>query len=150
MTDTVLITCASSGIGRATAELLAERGWNVAATMRASESGAALARHDNVLVARLDVTEPASIESALVEVIAAFGRIDVVVNNGANPSKRAPTSASAPADRPMSAARPGSRRCSQCRRPVRWNPRHGHRDGFLTRWRTLPGVYCPVSLGEGS
>lgn len=81
MTRTVLITGASSGIGKATAELFAVRGWNVAATMRSPEAGADLARLDNVLVARLDVTEPASAESALAEAIAAFGRIDVVVNN---------------------------------------------------------------------
>jgi NAD(P)-dependent dehydrogenase (short-subunit alcohol dehydrogenase family) len=34
MNETVLITGASSGYGKATAELFLERGWNVVATMR--------------------------------------------------------------------------------------------------------------------
>ncbi len=75
---TVLITGASTGIGKATAELFFARGWNVVATMRTPDS----AREDGRwLAARLDVTDPASIEAALKAAIARFGRLDVVVNN---------------------------------------------------------------------
>ncbi|MGO4124198.1 SDR family oxidoreductase [Inquilinus sp. YAF38] len=81
MTRTVLITGCSSGFGEATARLFASRGWNVVATMRRPEAGAGLAALDNVLVARLDVQDPASIDAALAEAIARFGRIDVLVNN---------------------------------------------------------------------
>ncbi|MGL4963648.1 MAG: SDR family oxidoreductase [Inquilinus sp.] len=82
MTRTVLITGCSTGFGEATARLFASRGWNVVATMRRPETGAALAAlGDNVLVTRLDVQDPASIDAAVAQAIARFGRIDVLVNN---------------------------------------------------------------------
>ncbi|HEX7111214.1 MAG TPA: SDR family oxidoreductase [Mizugakiibacter sp.] len=81
MTRTVLITGASTGFGRASAELFAERGWNVVATMRAPSAGAALAGRDNVLVTRLDVQDRASIAQAVAAGLARFGGIDVLVNN---------------------------------------------------------------------
>jgi NAD(P)-dependent dehydrogenase (short-subunit alcohol dehydrogenase family) len=81
MTRTVLITGCSTGFGEATARLFADRGWNVIATMRRPEAGAALAKLGNVLVTRLDVQDRASIDAALAEGIARFGRIDVLVNN---------------------------------------------------------------------
>ncbi len=79
MSNTVLITGASSGIGRATAELFAERGWNVAATMRRPEEADWLA--EPAVALRLDVTDLDSIRAALAAAAARFGSIDVVVNN---------------------------------------------------------------------
>lgn len=79
---TVLITGASSGIGRAAVELFAAKGWNVAATMRSREScelGGALG--GRIKKIRLDVTDAGSIEAGVAEAMAAFGRIDVLVNN---------------------------------------------------------------------
>jgi NAD(P)-dependent dehydrogenase (short-subunit alcohol dehydrogenase family) len=81
MTRTVLITGCSTGFGEATSRLFSSRGWNVVATMRRPEAGAGLAALDNVLVARLDVQDPASIDAAVAGAIARFGRIDVLVNN---------------------------------------------------------------------
>lgn len=82
MNRTVLITGCSTGFGEATARLFASRGWNVVATMRRPEACASLAAlGDNVLVTRLDVQDPASIDAAVAEGIARFGRIDVLVNN---------------------------------------------------------------------
>jgi NAD(P)-dependent dehydrogenase (short-subunit alcohol dehydrogenase family) len=81
MRRTVLITGCSTGFGLATARLFAARGWNVVATMRHPEAGAALAGLDNVLVTRLDVQDLSSIEAAVAEGIARVGRIDVLVNN---------------------------------------------------------------------
>jgi NAD(P)-dependent dehydrogenase (short-subunit alcohol dehydrogenase family) len=86
---TVFITGASIGIGRATAELFQSKGWNVVATMRNPEAGAAvsgnsnpaLAELENVLVTKLDVNDQASIDSAIAAAIARFGSIDVLVNN---------------------------------------------------------------------
>lgn len=81
MAETILITGASSGIGRATALLFAGRGWNVVATMRDPSAAAELSSHDNVLVAPLDVTDGASIAGAVDVAFARFGHIDVLVNN---------------------------------------------------------------------
>jgi NAD(P)-dependent dehydrogenase (short-subunit alcohol dehydrogenase family) len=81
MPDTILITGASTGIGRATAQLFAGRGWNVAATMRSPDSAGDWARRDNILCLPLDVTQPASIRKAIADALARFGSIDAVVNN---------------------------------------------------------------------
>lgn len=80
MSKTILITGASSGIGKATAAYFAQRGWNVVATMRKPQDGAELAA-DNVLVTRLDVLDHASIQSAIAAAHERFGGIDVLLNN---------------------------------------------------------------------
>ncbi len=79
MTRTILITGASSGIGYATARHFAEQGWNVVATMRKPDSDLGSAK--NVLLARLDVQDRASIGAAIEAGIAHFGRINALVNN---------------------------------------------------------------------
>lgn len=81
MNNTILITGASSGIGKATAKLFQVKGWNVIATMRKPEGETELKALDNVLVTALDVLDPASIDNAIAEGIQKFGKIDVVVNN---------------------------------------------------------------------
>ena len=81
MARTVLITGASTGIGRATAQRFQADGWNVVATMRSPSDGAELAALPRVLVTRLDVTEPDSIATAVAGATSSFGGIDVLVNN---------------------------------------------------------------------
>ena len=81
MSKTLLITGASSGIGKATAKLFHENGWNVVATMRSPEKEEELSRLPNLLVTRLDVTDSASIASAVQSALDRFGRIDALVNN---------------------------------------------------------------------
>jgi len=76
----VLITGCSSGIGRATAERLAGRGWTVYATARRPESIADLEAKGCKLLA-LDVTEEQSMRSAVAAVEEAEGAVGVVVNN---------------------------------------------------------------------
>lgn len=78
---TILITGASSGIGKATALKFQREGWNVIATMRSPENEKDLNQLDNVLVTKLDVLELSTIKSALQEGINKFGKIDVVLNN---------------------------------------------------------------------
>ncbi len=81
MKKTILITGASSGIGKATAILFQEKGWNVIATMRTPKSGTKLSERENVLVQPLDVTDSDSIQSAVTAGLEHFGRIDALINN---------------------------------------------------------------------
>jgi len=80
MNKTVLITGSSSGIGKATVELFAEKGWNVVATMR-DTSKRPFSQLKNVVAVKLDVTDDKSIQAAFSDTIKRFGSIDVVVNN---------------------------------------------------------------------
>ena len=81
MAKTVLITGASSGIGKATAQYFQAKGWNVVATMRTPEKETELTALENVLVTRLDVLDLESIDNAVAASIEKFGKIDVLVNN---------------------------------------------------------------------
>ena len=78
---TVLITGCSSGIGKLTAQTFHANGWNVIATMRSPETETELTQLDDVLVTRLDVTEPESARQAVDEGLSRFGAIHVLVNN---------------------------------------------------------------------
>jgi NAD(P)-dependent dehydrogenase (short-subunit alcohol dehydrogenase family) len=81
MRKTILITGASSGLGKETAKLFQREGWNVIATMRKPEGETELNLLENVLVTRLDVLDLDSIETAVSTGIERFGRIDVLLNN---------------------------------------------------------------------
>jgi NAD(P)-dependent dehydrogenase (short-subunit alcohol dehydrogenase family) len=84
MTDkakTVVITGASSGIGKATAQWFAGKGWNVIATMRKPAAEKDLIETANLKLVRLDVQDSASVKAAVETALAAFGTIDVWVNN---------------------------------------------------------------------
>ncbi|GGM94984.1 short-chain dehydrogenase/reductase [Dyadobacter beijingensis] len=81
MSKTILITGASSGIGKAAALHFAAHGWNVVATMRSPEKETDLAGLENMLVTRLDVQSPETIDASIAAGIARFGAIDAVVNN---------------------------------------------------------------------
>jgi NADP-dependent 3-hydroxy acid dehydrogenase YdfG len=76
----VLITGCSSGIGEATARRLAGSGWSVYATARKPEAIAHLSEHGCKTLA-LDVTEEASMQAAVAEVVRAEGAVGVLINN---------------------------------------------------------------------
>jgi NAD(P)-dependent dehydrogenase (short-subunit alcohol dehydrogenase family) len=85
---TALVTGGGSGIGRATAVLLARLGARVAVAGRRPEplaETAALAAASPgiapVLPVVVDVREPEQVDAALDTVLAEFGRIDLLVNN---------------------------------------------------------------------
>ncbi|WP_425839905.1 SDR family oxidoreductase [Streptomyces fractus] len=84
MSKNVLITGAASGFGETLVHAYAGAGWNVTATMRdTAKAPAAFAELDSVLVERLDITDEASIRSALAASEDRFGPLDVLVNNAA-------------------------------------------------------------------
>jgi NAD(P)-dependent dehydrogenase (short-subunit alcohol dehydrogenase family) len=86
---TVLITGTSSGIGRATAEVLAQRSWRVFATMRDLQKREKLETalkksglQDRVELIQLDLNDASSIEAAVASVLSRTdGTLDAVVQN---------------------------------------------------------------------
>jgi short-subunit dehydrogenase len=81
MAKTVLITGASSGIGKETAKLFQKNGWNVIATMRSPEKEQDLTQLANVMVIGLDVQDFESIQKSVKAGADKFGSIDALVNN---------------------------------------------------------------------
>src|SRR5437899_8010052 len=77
MSQTVLVTGASSGIGQATAQLLAERGHRVFGPTR--KPGAVQA--SGFTMVGLDVRSDDSVRGCVDQVLSQAGRLDVLVNN---------------------------------------------------------------------
>jgi len=72
--QSVLITGASSGMGRATALFLAQKGFNVYAGSRTPEK---LPIDDNIVPLKLDITQQKSVDV----VVSQIERIDILINN---------------------------------------------------------------------
>ena len=82
----IVITGASSGIGRATAELAASRGATVVLSARDRDAlelaaGAIRAQGGRALAVEADVTQPEQIEALALRTLQEFGGIDTWVNN---------------------------------------------------------------------
>lgn len=82
----VLVTGCSTGIGRATAERLARRGWTVYASARRPES---LSDLGGCRTLRLDVDDEESMRAAVAEIEAAEGAVGALVNNAGYAVERA-------------------------------------------------------------
>src|SRR5258707_11397739 len=83
---TAFVTGASYGVGAATALALARDGFDVAVTATRAENLKALSTQLDGLGVRvvplvLDLESQASIERAMADVVAAFGHLDLLVNN---------------------------------------------------------------------
>ena len=73
---TIMITGASSGIGRETAEYFLDQGWRVGLIARRADALAEIV-HDNAVHLPCDVTDEAAVDAAF----ASFGHLDVLFNN---------------------------------------------------------------------
>ncbi len=83
-----LVTGASQGIGRATALALAEAGAKVAVAARNTEKLASLASEiagagGEALAVPMDVADGAQVKAGFQQLLAKFGRLDILVNNAA-------------------------------------------------------------------
>jgi len=77
------ITGCSTGFGRELAKLVLKRGWNAVITARNPDQIKDIAEgyEDNTLVLSLDVTDKQQVTESVEKAQAAFGKIDVLVNN---------------------------------------------------------------------
>jgi NAD(P)-dependent dehydrogenase (short-subunit alcohol dehydrogenase family) len=91
----VLLTGATSGIGRATALAFARRGANVAIVGRSAERGrdaaaACEAAGGTACFIEADVTKPEELRRAVAGTCERFGRLDIAFNNAGMQERRAP------------------------------------------------------------
>ena len=81
MTTTMLITGASSGIGREVAEQAMAKGWRVGLLARSADKLEEVAKAGEALVLPGDVTDLEAVEGAVAKIARTWGRLDVVFNN---------------------------------------------------------------------
>ena len=121
----VVVTGGASGIGRATVTRLVADGFRVAVLDLGDGAGSGAE-----LTLRADVTDPAEVESAIEQVLAAFGRIDVLVNNaGITGSAKATVCHETPVqdwDRVLSVNVRGPFLCSRAVLPTMLSQGSGH------------------------
>ena len=81
MSRVALVTGSSSGIGAQVARRLAKDGFDVVVNSRTPESGQAVADEIGASYLQADVADEAQAQRLVDEVVARFGRLDVLVNN---------------------------------------------------------------------
>jgi short-subunit dehydrogenase len=79
----VIVTGASSGVGEAAARAFAKRGAKVVLAARSGEKITKLAKTLGGLAVRTDITRRPDLEALIHKTIAAYGQVDVLVNNAA-------------------------------------------------------------------
>ena len=84
---TAIVCGASSGMGLAIAEALAEKGANVAMFARRRDVLEREAERIGALAVRGDLTVPADLEKLVDRTVKAFGGVDILVNNGGGPPR---------------------------------------------------------------
>ena len=77
----VIVTGAAKGIGLATAKAFGQAGYHVVAWDVVEDYGDLLQHVEDLTYARVDVSDPASVEQAVSSVVAKFERIDALINN---------------------------------------------------------------------
>lgn len=93
-TKVVLITGGSSGIGQASAKVLAERGYSIIATYHSNLAGAEETKRivedagSECLLLKADVSVKEEVEDLVERSLDAFGQIDILVNNAGAAIKR--------------------------------------------------------------
>ena len=87
-TQVAIVTGASTGFGRETAEIFARSGYRVYGTVREAAgrnaSNVAGLTAAGVTAVEMDVTEQASVDAAAARILGEAGRVDVLVNNAGN------------------------------------------------------------------
>ncbi|MEU0914665.1 SDR family oxidoreductase [Streptomyces althioticus] len=81
MSNTVVVTGTSTGMGKATVAKFAAEGWNVVATVRKDSDLQVHADLPNVRTLLLDVDDEGAAESFARDAVEQFGRVDALVNN---------------------------------------------------------------------
>jgi NADP-dependent 3-hydroxy acid dehydrogenase YdfG len=91
----VLVTSASSGIGKATAELFSKKGAKVALAARSLDEVKELtALLPDSLAVAVDMTKPQEVQQMIRQTQEYFGRIDVLINNAGQELSSSPESIS--------------------------------------------------------
>ena len=91
MSRTIIITGASQGIGKATAEAFLGAGWTVGCLARSADKlEAAFAGRDAAMLLACDVTDSAGVDAAFDAFVAEHGRLDAIFNNAGRGSPAEP------------------------------------------------------------
>ena len=82
MSRSIIITGASAGIGKATAEVFLKAGWTVGlAARRAEPLEEMAANHENAIALPMDVTDVGSVDAAFAKFAEKAGKLDAIFNN---------------------------------------------------------------------
>ena len=82
MRKTIIITGAGSGIGAATTKAFLDDGYHVGLIGRRVETLKSTANgHKNALILPCDVADPAAVDKAFAQAMAAWGQLDTLFNN---------------------------------------------------------------------